>query len=252
MSELLQSTVRNQLLSRLSADDFGLLAAHLSRVPLALGETLEEPDQPIGSVVFMEHGVSSVVAITPGGERVEAGLLGWEGMTGLAVIHHADRSPNQTFVQAAGEGLRIGVADFERALNESRSLQGLCLRFAQTFTIQLAYTALANARYSLVKRLARWLLMSHDRRDGDDLPLKHEFLSLMLGVRRPGVTEAVQDLEGKGLIAARRGWITVLDRAGLEAAAGGCYGTPEAEYRRLIGPLRDAPASRPPEQPFAG
>jgi hypothetical protein len=106
-----------------------------------------------------------------------------------------------------------------------------------TFNVQVAYTALSHGSYTIEERLARWLLMCHDRVDGDDLPLVHEFLSMMLGVRRPGVTIAVQTLEATGIIKAKRGHIIVQDRARLEEVAGGSYGVPEAEYRRLFGQL---------------
>jgi CRP-like cAMP-binding protein len=109
------------------------------------------------------------------------------------------------------------------------------LRFAQAFMIQLGQTALANGIYQIEQRLARWLLMCHDRVDGDDLFTTHEFLSLMLGVRRAGVTLALQALEDRGLISTKRGQVTVLDRAKLEGVAGDSYGVPEAEYARLIG-----------------
>jgi CRP-like cAMP-binding protein len=108
----------------------------------------------------------------------------------------------------------------------------------QTFMVQVAQTAVANARTPAEERLARWLLMYHDRQDGDDLPVTHEFLSIMLGVRRPTVTVAIHTLEGAGLIRARRGHIRVIDRGRLEEAAGQTYGPAEAEYERLIGPLR--------------
>jgi CRP-like cAMP-binding protein len=116
-------------------------------------------------------------------------------------------------------------------------VRALLLRYAHVFMVQVAATALADGRYSIEQRLARWLLMCHDR-NGDDLALTHEFLALMLGVRRPGVTESLHILEGERMIKAQRGLITILDRQKLEARAGDSYGTPEAEYERLIGPFR--------------
>jgi CRP-like cAMP-binding protein len=109
------------------------------------------------------------------------------------------------------------------------------LRYVEAFQVQVAHTALSHGSYTIEERLARWLLMCHDRLDGDDLPLVHEFLALMLGVRRSGVTLALQILEGAGVIHAKRGLITVHDRAKLQEIAGGSYGVPEVEYRRLIG-----------------
>jgi CRP-like cAMP-binding protein len=120
-------------------------------------------------------------------------------------------------------------------MNASRTLRGFLLKFVQVFMVQTAHTAIANARANIDKRLGRWLLMAHDRTRDDTLPLTHEFLALMLGVRRAGVTEAVQSLKRQKLIETRRNLIVVRDRKGLERMAGDSYGVPEKEYRRLIG-----------------
>lgn len=146
----------------------------------------------------------------------------------------AERSPHESYIQAAGSGHQIPVPALLAAMQASRSLNGLMLRFVQAFMVQTAHTAIANARGKLAERLARWLLMAHDRVPGNDLPLTHEFLSLMMGVRRAGVTEALHDLSHRQLIRARRGTITLLNRKSIESIAGKYYGTPEAEYRRLM------------------
>jgi CRP-like cAMP-binding protein len=119
-------------------------------------------------------------------------------------------------------------------MQASPRLREVLLRFVQSFLIQATHTAISNGSARLEERLARWLLMAHDRIESDDLPLVHEFLALMLGVRRPGVTIGIHSLEGAGLIEARRGVIKILDRKGLEDAANASYGVPEAEYRRLM------------------
>ena len=126
-------------------------------------------------------------------------------------------------------------AKLTEALEASESLRHLMLRHVHVFQTQMSFTALANARYKVDERLARWLLMSHDRIGDPDMPLTHEFLSLMLGVRRPGVTSALNRFEKNGFIRARRGGVTVLDRPALEDLANGCYGAAEAEYERLFG-----------------
>ena len=146
-----------------------------------------------------------------------------------------DQTPHQTFIQVAGSGLRMRAEDLEAAMGASPSLKVLLLRWVQALMIQTAQSALANGRYTIQERLARWLLMCHDRLDGDDLPLTHEFLSLMLGVRRSGVTEALHVLEGVRIVKTSRGRIHLLDRGRLEEIAGGCHGLAEAEYGRLIG-----------------
>jgi CRP-like cAMP-binding protein len=229
------SGIRNRLLRTLSADDLSRLQRHLEPVPLRRGDVMTEPNQPIEQVYFPEDAISSVVATTRGGRRIEVGIFGREGMSGTPLLLGSDRTPHECFAQVPGSALRIGADDLTRAIRQSPSLHQLLLRYVEAFNVQVAHTALSHGSYTLEERLARWLLMCHDRLDGDDLPLVHEFLALMLGVRRSGVTVAVQTLEGAGMIKARRGVIRVLNRETLEEAAGGSYGVPEAEYRRLIG-----------------
>jgi len=137
-------------------------------------------------------------------------------------------------VQNAGAGQRISADNLRRAMRKSSTLQSLLLLYAHTFLIQTTQTAKANARSSIEERLARWLLMAHDRLETDDLNITHEFLSVMLGVRRSGVTVALNILETTGLISIHRGVITIVDRKGLKATANGAYGVPEAEYNRLF------------------
>jgi hypothetical protein len=155
-------------------------------------------------------------------------------MGGTAVLLGTDRTPHEHFCQVPGSARRMRSDDLRQAIRQSPSLHLLLLRYVQTFQVQTAYTALSNGGYNIEERLARWLLMCHDRLDGDDLPLTHEFLSIMLGVRRSGVTLAIQILEGAKIITARRGLLSVLNRAKLEAVAGDSYGQPEAEYGRLV------------------
>ncbi len=231
------SITRNTLLRALSSDDLALLQSHLELVELKRGDGLAEPNKPIRHVIFPEDAIASVVASTPDGRRIEVGIIGRDGITGTSILHGADTTPHEIFTQVPGSALRMSADDLRPAIRDSRSLHEQLLRYAEAFNVQVAYTALSHGSYTIEERLARWLLMCHDRLDGDDLPLVHEFLSMMLGVRRSGVTIAVQTLEGAGIIRANRGHIIVRDRARLEEAAGGSYGVPEAEYRRLFGPL---------------
>ena len=196
---------------------------------------LEKPNRRIEQIYFMDAGIASVVAVQPGEDRVEVGLIGCEGASGTAVMLGGTASPHETYIQAAGEGRQIAVGDFQAAMRASKSLNALLLRYVQAFMVQTAHTAISNARATLDRRLARWILMAHDRVAGDSLPLTHEFLALMLGVRRAGVTETVHALASRGMIDAGRGQIVVRDRKALEKCAGKSYGVPEAEYRRLIG-----------------
>ena len=226
---------RNKLLSFLSTDDFGLLEPHLESVTLGLRKYLEWPNRRISAVYFPASGFASVVAIQSTGKRIEVGLIGREGMTGLPIVLGNHRSPNATYIQAPGMGQCMAATELRKATEASRSLRDSLLRFVQAFGVQTTQTAICNAQSSLEVRLARWLLMAHDRIGDDRLPLTHEFLSLMLGVRRPGVTQTLHTLRDQGSISFSRGQIAVKHRKQLERTAGEAYGVPEAEYRRLIG-----------------
>ena len=225
----------NHLLSALSEADFMLLEAHLSPIRLELRRTLEDANKPIRHVYFPDAGIVSVVAEGRSLRQSEIGLIGREGMTGINVVMGNDRSPHSSYVQVAGGGRRIKANDLRHAMQKSGSMRNCFLHFAEAFMVQTAHTAVANARANIEERLARWVLMAHDRLDGNQLPLTHEFIALMLNVRRAGVTEALHALSRKRLITAKRGQIIVANRAGLETAANGLYGIPEAEYRRLTG-----------------
>jgi CRP-like cAMP-binding protein len=224
---------RNLLLASLGARDRALLADSLAPVDLPVETVLEEANKPIENVYFLESGIASVVA--GAGDLIEVGLIGREGMTGLSIVMGDDRSVNRTFVQGTGSALRMSAKNLGLAMDKSKTLRLGLLRYAQVFAVQVAQTALSNGRDKIEARLARWLLMAHDRFDRNDFPFTHHFLALMLGVRRSGVTIALHFLEGYGLIKARRGLITVIDRKGLEAHSDRSYGVPEAEYDRLIG-----------------
>ena len=230
---------RNRLLAALAPDDLSRLRPHLEPVPLGLGEAPAEPGRPIAHVLFPEAGIVSVLAVAPDKRRrIEAGMIGREGMVGLPVVLGIDAELHETLVQADMRGWWLPSNVLRRAMADSPALHGVLLRYVQTFMAQATHTLLANTTQRMDARLARWLLMTRDRLDGDDLPLTQPFLSNMLGANRPGMTLVVRALGAAGLIRHARGQITVLDRVGLEAAAGGSYGAPEAEYARLFGPPR--------------
>jgi CRP-like cAMP-binding protein len=224
----------NKLLASLSTNDFDLLEPHLEPVTLGIRKSLEKPNKRIDAVYFPESGFASVVAVQRGKE-VEVGLIGREGMTGLPILLGNHRSPHATYIQAPGEGKCIPSKELRNATRSSLSLRDSLLKYVQAFGVQTTHTAISNAQARIDIRLARWLLMAHDRIGDDTLPLTHEFLSLMLAVRRPGVTDALNALRKLGFISYKRGDITIKDRKGIERMAGESYGTPEAEYRRLIG-----------------
>jgi CRP-like cAMP-binding protein len=222
------TTLRNRLLASLSSGDYALLKPDLESVALAARQILEAPNTPITHSYFIESGLASIVARNSH-KRLEVGLIGCEGMTGLPIVLGSDRSPHETFIPVAGEGKRIAADKLRAAMQKSRSLERAFLKCAHEFMNQTATTALSNGTASLEERLARWLLMANDRLEGNEIPLTHEFLSLMLGVRRAGVTVALNYLEKRGIIQLARGDIIILDREGLMASANGNYHQPEAQ-----------------------
>jgi CRP-like cAMP-binding protein len=213
----------NRILSRLSRQEFALLEPHLEAVDLPVRKTLEVRRKRIDQVYFIESGFASVVANGTNKPSIEVGIIGREGMTGLAIVMGHDRAQHDTYIQVAGHGLRISAAKLREADERSMILHRAMLRYAHAFLLQTTTTALANGRSKIEERAARWLLMADDRIDGDDLPLTHEFLGLMLGTHRPGVTIALQALEKAGLITTRRSHITIIDRKGLEKSSNGTY-----------------------------
>lgn len=246
MLQIVQTQLRNRLLRSLSPDDYALLRDGLELRPVALGYSITKPFARVSHIYFPESGIASVTT-SAAAHHMEVGVIGREGFTGLPVVLGAESCPHDVFVQMPGMFTRISTEEFRHALDISPTLRTLCLRFVQTFLVQISFTAMANARFSVEHRLARWILMCHDRGEDDELCVTHDFLAMMLGCRRPGVTVATHLLEGEGMIRARRGRITVRDREKLVALAGESYGRPEAEYERLFaGDVYEQPA-RPSE-----
>ena len=224
----------NRFLASLAANDLALLKPHLQPVVLKFRQRLEVARKPILSAYFLDTGLASVIANGGRDRQVEAIILGNEGFTGISLILGVDRSPNETVMQAAGAGHSISAGDLHNASEQSSVLRLRLLHFAHVALMQVSQTALANAQGKIEERLSRWLLMAHDRVETDAIMLTHEFLALMLGVRRAGVTIALQELEASALISTSRGVVNVLDRVGLEIRANGFYGVPEKEYERLL------------------
>jgi CRP-like cAMP-binding protein len=219
---------QNLILSRLSSADFRLLEPYLESADLPLRKVLERRGKPIKAIYFPSSGFASVVA--NGAERpIEVGLIGREGMTGLPVVLGDDRNDNEVYMQAPGKGHCIRTSHLRKAIDKSTSLHRVMLSYVHAFLNQATQTAVANGRSKIEERLARWLLMADDRIDGDELPLTHEFLAMMLGVRRPGVTMAIQALEREGVIAKKRARIVITNRKALEKRANGTY--VPADYR---------------------
>src|ERR1700712_1681605 len=227
--------IRNRLLHKVALEDWDLIGPHLEAVTLKERQVIEVPAKPITHCYFLEIGVASVVAVDSEDHRIEVGVIGYEGITGVPLIMGDNRAQHSTYMQIGGAGHRMPADALVGAIAKSDTLRALMLKSAQGFMMQTAHTALANGRAKLEQRLARWLLMAHDRMTTHAVPLTHEFLAVMLGVRRAGVTVAVHTFEQRGFITTRRGELTVVSRPGLEKVAGSFYGTPEMELNRLFG-----------------
>jgi CRP-like cAMP-binding protein len=239
------SWTRNRLLKSLDESDAALLRTHLEPITLARNAVLFDRYQPITHVHFFEGGLSSEIAVSSADHKIEVGCIGLEGFSGVPAVLGVHSSPHYAFMQHGGPALRVETRRLRQVMGESGSLSAVLLKYAHVFMIQIAATALADGRYVVEARLARWLLMCHDRL-GDELGLTHDFLALMLGVRRPSVTDALHKLEGERAIKAERGRIFVRNRRRLEELAGDSYGLPEAEYQRLIeGDAVSSAGSRP-------
>lgn len=238
MSQPTQSYVRNCLLSALPEDAYSLLRPHLESVVFERGETLIARDVPITHVHFPEHGIGSIIASTPSGGSVETGLFGREGMSGVPVVLGVACASQTSIIQVPGDGYRLEADVLRQAMAQSSRQFAPLLVYVQTLMTQTSYTALSNVDQPVEQRLARWILMCHDRIDGDELALTHEFLAIMLAVRRPSVTTALHALEGHHFIKSRRGLITITDREAMIDYADGSYGVVEAEYERLIAAFR--------------
>lgn len=233
-----RATTRNLLLRSLSDENFALLEPHFGQVRLYKRRSLAEANQPVGQLWFPEGGVTSIVMRLAGGGEMEVGITGREGMVPVNALLSIDSAPYEVFVQVEGpDALTLPYATLRELMREHASLRETLQRYAMAFLVQTTNTAVSAGNHPIGQRLARWLLMCHDRLDGDDLHLTHEFIALMIAVRRSGVTVALHALEKTGAIEARRGTVIVLDRALLERLAGEAYGRSEEEYRKLVGPF---------------
>ncbi|AYD01580.1 Crp/Fnr family transcriptional regulator [Neorhizobium sp. NCHU2750] len=237
MGDIRQSAVRNNLLRLMSPDSFAAFSSNLEFVELPRGFELSEPHEEADYAYFPETGIASIVARSPQGQHAEIGIFGRDGMTPAAVVLDAGSDPFSIFMQVQGDGYRIAASVLKRFLDEDPGLKALLGKYVQALSVQGAYTSLSNAVHHIDERLARWILMCHDRTDGDEISLTHEFLSIMLAVRRPSVTTALHMLEGRKLIYSERGMIIVRDRPALEEFARDAYGEAEREYFRLLGPF---------------
>jgi CRP-like cAMP-binding protein len=228
------ASYRNHILSALPADEQGAITPHLERVPLTRRMIAYDPLAPISYVYFVETGVISVLSVMRDRTAIETATIGCEGIIGLPLFHGVEAVPEQAFVQVPGEAHRMPAQPFHDLSRRLPTLSRLLNRYAVCIFTLAAQCSGCNRVHTMPQRLARWLLMVHDRMPEDTFELTQDFLSQMLGVRRATVSETASELQQAGLISYSRGRITVDDRAGLERAACECYGIIESTFARLL------------------
>ena len=227
-------TTANRILTALPLEEYERLSAYLEHVSMGSGEILCHPDEPITHVYFPNRGTVSLVSSFEDGTSVEVGMVGNEGMFGVPVFLGSITTPLLAQVQLPGDGLKMRTDVLRREFNKCGQLQDLLLRYTQAFLTQIAQTAACNRAHTMEGRLSKWLLMCEDRANSKELRLTHEFMAMMLGARRAGVTEAASALKSRGLIGYKRGHLTILDRPGLESVSCECYPMVKKEFARLI------------------
>jgi CRP-like cAMP-binding protein len=226
---------QNRLLTSLSDEEFEWLRPHL--IPTALGYKypLYEANEPIEFVYFIGTGVASLVNTMMNGDAAEVGTIGNEGFVGIPVLFGDKQAPTSVYMQVGGAGLKMKANLFRAELLRNTFMERAMLRYAHAFFNQIAQFAACNALHVLEQRCCRWLLMTQDRMQSSDFPLTQEFLAMMLGVRRAGVTDAASALKRAGLINYTRGCVSILDRAGMEKRSCECYDATKREFDRLLG-----------------
>lgn len=225
----------NRLLALLSSRDYALLRPHLERLPLDYKQSLYRADKPLEFVYFIETGVGSLVNTMANGQAAEVGTIGNEGIVGLPIVLGDVQAPTAVYVQVPGVGVRMKASLFKKELARSPTMQVVMLRYVHALFNQVAQSAACNHFHSLEQRCCRWLLMTRDRMDSDQFLLTQEFLAMMLGVQRPGVSIAAGGLQRAGLITYTRGNVSILDGAGLKKRSCECYGVSKREFDRLLG-----------------
>ena len=225
----------NYLLSALHDDECARILTKLEKVSLDLGEVLYESGERMEHIYFPTTAIISMLYIMENGGTAEIGVVGNDGVIGVALFLGGETTTSRAIVQSAGELLRMKESDLKTEFKKAGRFQELLLRYTQAILTQISQTAVCNRLHSIEQQLCRWLLLSHDRLQSDKLVMTHDLISNMLGVRREGITLAAKKLAARKLIANRRGTVTVIDRQGLEAASCECYAIVNAEYNRLLG-----------------
>ena len=226
---------RNRILDRLPRTELTRIRKALTKIDAVIRDEIYEPNKPFKHVYFPETAIASVVNVLDDGTEIEVATIGYEGMVGLSVFLGTNQSPARSFWQIAGRAFRLDAAFLEKEKRTGSPLAAALGLYTQGFFAQIAQSVTCNRLHNLEQRCARWLLMMHDRVEGDDFSLKQQFLAQMLGVRRSGISEVAGRLQRKRLIKYSRGWMRIIDRRGLERLSCECYQAVAREYRRLLG-----------------
>ena len=224
----------NHLIGALSASELKQIRRHLEPVEMALGDVVYESGRHIDYVYFPTNCIVSLLYVLESGASAEIAVVGNEGVVGISLFMDGESTPSRAVVQSAGRGFRLSSSAIKEAFNRNGPVMHLMLRYTQALITQMSQTAVCNRHHTLDKQLCRWLLLSMDRLQGNELMMTQELIANMLGVRREGVTEAATRLQAAGLIQYARGHITVLDRPGLERRTCECYAVVKKEYDRLL------------------
>jgi CRP-like cAMP-binding protein len=225
---------QNHLLDALPSSNYARIAPNLELIPMRLGEVLYEPGMRLRHVYFPTTSIVSLLYVMEDGASAEIAIVGNEGILGISLFMGGDTTPSRAVVQSAGHGFRLKAELLKDEFGRFGQTMHLLLRYTQALITQMGQTAVCNRHHSVDRQLCRWLLLSLDRLSSNELVMTQELIANMLGVRREGVTEAAGKLQDAGLIRYRRGRITVLDRARLEARSCECYQVVKAEFDRLL------------------
>ena len=225
----------NRLLGSLTRADYERLRPHLQRVPLKYRQSLYRANKLIKYVYFIETGVGSLVNTMKNGEAAEVGTIGNEGIVGLPLLLEDEQAPTAVYVQVPGSGLRMTASLFAKELARSASMRTVMHQYAHAFFNQVAQSAACNQFHDIQQRASRWLLMTQDRMQSNEFLLTQEFLAMMLGVQRTGVSVAASRLQRAGLIRYKRGVVSIIDRESLIKRSCECYGVSAKEFDRLLG-----------------
>ena len=223
------ATIRNKILTTLPLPDFDPLRAFLQPISLAEGSVLHESNKRIEYVHFVETGIVSLMTLASG-NMLETAMVGCHGAVGASVVLGARASMHKSVVSMPGKALRIGVEDLQRSMNERPQIREHLLRYVESLMVHGSQTALCGVRHELEQRLACWICLACDSLEGETLPITHDYLSFILGLRRAGVTEALARFAELGLVRKERGVLRVRDRGSLERKACSCYGIITAAY----------------------